>query len=180
MKRRVAPGIAAVLAVVLMAFVVLLATRDQGTDIYSFQLKGKPAPSIAGNGIRGGGFDLASQRGRWVVVNFFATNCPPCITEHPELIEFSNRHKALGDASVVSVVFGEEPQLVLDFFTERGGDWPVLANDDGRISNDYGVVKLPESFLVDPNGTVQAKFFGGVTAELLDDVIAELSAGAAP
>lgn len=179
MKRRVAPGIAAVLAVLMIGFVVLLATRDQGSDIYSFQLRGKPAPAIAGEGIRGGGFDLASQRGRWVLVNFFATNCPPCITEHPELIEFANRHKALGDATVVSVVFGEDPALVEAFFDDKGGDWPVLANADGRISNDYGVVKLPESYLVDPGGTVQAKFFGGVTADQLDGVIAELS-GAAP
>jgi cytochrome c biogenesis protein CcmG/thiol:disulfide interchange protein DsbE len=173
-KHRV-PIITAVVGVVMVALVVLLATREQGNDIYTFSLRGRPAPAISADGIMGGGFDMASQRGRWVVVNFFATNCPPCITEHPELVKFSNRHATAGDASVVSVVFGEDPQLVKDFFTERGGDWPVLPNDDGRISNDYGVVKLPESYLVDPAGVVQAKFFGGVTADQLDEVIRTLS-----
>lgn len=127
-----------------MAFVVLLATRDQGTDIYSFQLKGKPAPSIAGDGIRGGGFDLASRSGRWVVVNFLPRTAATCITEHPELVEF-RRHKAMSDANVVSVGVRQGTPTGTGLLHRTGrrlaGCWP---SDDGRISNDYGVVKLPK------------------------------------
>ena len=96
------------------------------------------------------------------VTNFFATWCTPCIAEHPELVAFSDAHAKSGDASVVSVAYNDTPEKVVQFFAERGGDWAVIADDRSDFSIEYAVVGLPESYLVDPEGTVVHKFVGGV------------------
>lgn len=170
-------------AVVVAALVVLLAFSDSGTDRSNrAALVGQVAPPISGVDVDGEPFDLDDLRGRWVVVNFFATWCPPCIVEHPELVAFSERH-ADGDAVVVSIAFDDSADAVARFFATEGGDWPVLARDTGRFAIDYGVVRVPESYLVDPFGVVQAKFTGGVTLAGLEETIDTLTgsgAGATP
>ena len=110
-------------------------------------------------------------------MNFFSTTCVPCIVEHPELVEFSERHAAVGDAVVVSVAFDDSADNVREFFLENGGDWPVLTGDTGSIAVAYGVTAVPESYLVAPSGVVAAKIIGGVTADQLDERIARLVEG---
>ena len=91
-------------AVVLVAFIGVLATSD--TDQHSLgnsPLIAEPAPLIDAVALSGETFDLDSERGKWVVVNFFATTCIPCIIEHPELVAFDEAHQPVGDASVVSI-----------------------------------------------------------------------------
>jgi cytochrome c biogenesis protein CcmG, thiol:disulfide interchange protein DsbE len=173
-KPRFAPYVAVAVAVVLGLFVLLLATsRDEIGS--SSRLIDKAAPPIAGTGFRGDSFDLDTHRCDWVVVNFFSTNCVPCINEHPELKAWSERHAEAGDASIVSVTFDDSPASVRAFFEANGGDWPVLLQDTGSIAIGYGVTAVPESYLVDPFGIVRAKILGGVTADRLDDIIGQIT-----
>ena len=116
-------------------------------------------------------FALDGLRGRFVVVNFFATWCIPCIREHPELVEFQRRNAEADDTAIVSVVFDDRPETVRQFFSDNGGDWPVVTDPDGRIAVSYGVAGVPESYLVAPDGTVVTKIVGGVTADELDDLV---------
>jgi cytochrome c biogenesis protein CcmG/thiol:disulfide interchange protein DsbE len=167
-RRRFAPYVAIAVAVVLAMFVFLLATSDDEQSTRS-PLLDKAAPSVAGTGFRGESFDLDAERGKWVVVNFFSTTCDPCIQEHPELVKFSEDHA--DSASVVSVTFEDKPQAVRDFFEQNGGDWPVLLENTGSIAVAYGVVAVPESYVIDPFGVVRAKILGGVRAEDLSDLI---------
>lgn len=172
-RRRIGPWIAGAVLVVLAAFIGVLATSGGGDGVRS-TLIGRPAPGIAGDTIDGATYDLAQHRGEFVVVNFFATWCVPCIREHPELVEFEERHRETGDASVVSVVFDSRPEQVQEFFAENGGDWPVVLDPDGRTSLEYGVAGVPESYLVAPDGTVLIKIEGGVTAAALDDLLEQV------
>jgi cytochrome c biogenesis protein CcmG, thiol:disulfide interchange protein DsbE len=173
-------GAAVVVAVIMVALVVVLATRDPAEDrVDESPLVGHVAPPLVGEVVApeaaaGTPFDLDRLRGQWVVVNFFATWCVPCVTEHPELIEFSERHAAAGDASVASVVFDADEDVddIVDFFADNGGDWPVVDGED--VILDWAVAAVPESFLVSPDGIVAAKITGGVTADGLDDLIAEV------
>lgn len=173
-------GAAVVVAVIMVALVVVLATRDPAQDrVDESPLVGHVAPPLVGEVVApeataGSQFDLDRLRGQWVVVNFFATWCVPCVTEHPELIEFSERHAATGDASVASVVFDADENVddIADFFADNGGDWPVVDGED--VILDWAVAAVPESFLVSPDGVVAAKITGGVTADGLDDLIAEV------
>lgn len=176
-RSRAALLAAVVAGLLALALVAVLATRDPSTGrATQSPLIGRAAPAVVGPTLDGSAYDLADQRGRWVLVNFFATWCTPCIVEHPELVRFSERHAETGDAAVVSVLFDDDPGKAAAFFEREGGDWPVVVDEDGAIGVAYGVARVPESFLVAPDGTVVQRLVGGVTAEQLDDLLAAYAA----
>ncbi len=166
------------MGVVLALFVGVLATRDPATTrVVDSPLLGKQAPGIAGPSLLDGAdFDLADEEGRFVLVNFFATWCQPCIAEHPDLLAFASRHQAADDARVVSVVFEDSVDDVRSFFEDRGGDWPVVDAGSGVVV-DYGVTGVPESYLVGPEGAVRAKILGGIEADKLEDLFQRAASG---
>lgn len=170
---------AAVIAVVLAGLVVALvsAIRDDDGARASSALLGEVVPDISGPTLQGGDYDIDDRRNQWVVVNFFASWCVPCRNEHPELVAFDEAHRDVGDASVVSVILNDEPDDVAAFFTENGGDWPVLLDEDSDAVVEFGVTAPPETYLVAPSGVVAAAWIGQVTRADLDGAIAELSAG---
>ena len=131
---------------------------------------------MAGRTIDGKQVSLADYRGRWVLVNFFATWCVPYRTEHPELIAFHHRHRLLGDAEVVGVIYSDPTEEVLAFRRREGGEWPMLEDPKGRIAVDMGVSGVPESFLVSPDGVVVSRLVGGVRAAALDELLARAKA----
>ena len=177
--RRIAPLIAVPVAVIMLLFVILLATRNPaGERLAKSPLVGKAAPAVEGVTTTNDQFTLERVRGEWVVVNFFGSWCTPCIQEHPELVNFQNAHRGAGDATVVSVAFADSPTAVRQFFEKHGGSWPVLAEKTDGIAVSYGVIKVPETYLVSPTGLVVAKLIGGVTEDRLDSLIAKYSAPA--
>ncbi len=171
---RLAPLAALVAGVVLVAFIAVLATSSTEQGLGASPLIAKPAPQIIGGTVDAQTFDLEGERGRWVVVNFFATTCVPCIQEHPELVAFDEAHSEIGDASVVSIAFSDSAKNVEEFFRDNGGDWSVLAEDTGRHAISYGVAAVPETYLVSPNGIVTSKFIGGITQADLENEMARV------
>jgi cytochrome c biogenesis protein CcmG/thiol:disulfide interchange protein DsbE len=167
----------ALVAVAVVGFlVVVLATREPAANrIAESPLVGRAAPAVAGTTLDGERFDLADTAGQWVLVNFFATWCAPCRQEHDDLVAFHEQHEATGDASVVSVVFSDDLGDARRFFEENGAPFPVIVSDEGDIALDYGVAKVPESYLVAPDGVIVAKIIGGVTTEGLDDLLARFA-----
>jgi cytochrome c biogenesis protein CcmG/thiol:disulfide interchange protein DsbE len=175
-KSKVARYVVIPIAIVAALLVGILATSKPATDrLADSPLLDQLAPPIEGTTTEGEAFDIDSLRGQWVLVNFFATWCVPCRQEQPELVSFSNRHGQIGDATVISVAFDDTAENVQQFFDEHGGEWPVIAANEGRIALDYGVSGVPESFLIDPDGYVRAKVTGGVTSAGLDRLLTDLS-----
>lgn len=179
--------IAAVIAIVVAGLVVVLATRSpQGDDAFGRSpLLGKPAKEIQGlnaltgkpvslSGLQSIGIAGGSGERPYAVVNFFGSWCPPCQAEHPELKAFSEQHAKTGDAVLLAVAYQDNPKDIKKFFAQRGGNWPVLISD--RSAVDWGVLKAPETYIVDPNGIIAAKVNGAVTQAGLNRLLADVKA----
>lgn len=178
-RGRTALLVSVVMVALVAGLVAALATREPATDRRtSSPLIGEVAPRLSGETLGGGAFDIDDHRGRWVVVNYFATWCVPCRDEHPELVAFDRAHRDAaggpGDAVLVSVLYDDDTETAADFFSDNGGDWPVVIDREARIATDWGVAGVPETYLVHPNGRVVAKLVGGVTQDGLERVMAEL------
>lgn len=140
------------------------------------ELRGMPVEGLAGYSVDLAGdpveYDVDDQRGTWVLVNFFATWCPPCIAEHPELVDL----EAWGvdnELRIVAVVFND-PNIagVQQFFSTQGGDWPVI--DEPGVAIDFQIAQIPESFLVAPSGLVVEHYVGGLRAAEVIATVEEL------
>jgi len=170
--------IALAVALPMALLVGVLATRQPAaTRAVRSPLVGKVAPAIDGTTVDGGHASLDDMRGKWVVVNFFATWCVPCRQEHGDLVNFSEAHKASGDAAILAVVYSDDAQAVREFRNKEGGTWPMVDDPKGRIALDYGVSGVPESFLVSPDGVVVAKLLGGVRTTDLDQLLDRAKTG---
>ncbi len=120
--------------------------------------------------INGATVDLQSYRGKWVVVNYWATWCPPCQEEIPELVLFHENHKD-SDAVVVGISMEETPRAALSRFVEENMmSYPIIPmrSDMPMIGNIPG---LPTTYMIDPAGSIVAKKVGQVTTEMLESFI---------
>jgi cytochrome c biogenesis protein CcmG/thiol:disulfide interchange protein DsbE len=177
-RRHTAKWVAGVTLVVGAALIAVLATRPPQTATeVNTPLVGQVAPSIAGTTLGGGSFDLTAQRGRWVVVNFFASWCPPCQQEQPDLVTFAYAHRSPGDAALVGVVFDDGTSTARGFMRSTGASWPAVVDPGGQVALNYGVRGPPETFLVAPDGTVVAHFDGPMTNAALDYWLARAKRG---
>lgn len=166
---------ALIVGFVLIGIIALFAFGRAEDTVEVSPAVGQLVPRIEGVSLAGEPFDIDDLRGQWVVVNLFATWCVPCQVEHPELVAFSEEHSALGDPSLVSVVFADDDETVRAFFEERGGDWPVLGQQYSPVVIEFGATAVPETFLVAPNGLVVERLLGGVTSAELNRIIASYS-----
>ena len=173
--RRTLRWIAVGLAIVAGSFLFVLATRDSAQEVAAGSpLLGQVAPEVTGTDLDGRTIRLSQLRGRYVLLNFFATWCVPCLREHDDLIRFQENHEAAADATVLAVIFDDEPDNVRKFFAEKGGDWPVLTDERGKVSLDFGVRGPPESFLISPEGVVLTRIIGEIQDDQkLEDLLVE-------
>jgi cytochrome c biogenesis protein CcmG/thiol:disulfide interchange protein DsbE len=170
-RARPAIAVLAVLAVVGLLAFGLLSKGSSGLAL------GEAAPASPLPRLEGGGSgSLADYRGRWVLVNFWASWCLPCREEAPALESFQRRH---GDADFT--VLGIDSRDLSDdgrAFVERFGlTYPQLRDGDGDAASEFGTTGVPENFLVDPAGRVRLLVRGPVSEEYLDRYVAPLLPG---
>jgi cytochrome c biogenesis protein CcmG/thiol:disulfide interchange protein DsbE len=175
--RRAAIFVAVPLALVMALLIGVLITRKSSTERADFNpLIDKAAPEIVGTTLDGKPFNVDDYRGEWVVLNFFATWCVPCQAEHPYLVSFDRRSQQSGLAQLVSVVFNDDVDAVRDFYAKNGGDYPVVNGDQGRMALEYSVIRVPDTYILDPFGIVRARIPRPLqAADELDQVISDLS-----
>jgi cytochrome c biogenesis protein CcmG/thiol:disulfide interchange protein DsbE len=178
-RTRLVLWISLVTAAAVAALVAVLATSGPaGQASAGSPLIGRKAPPIEGQSVNGNKtVRLSSLSGKWVLVNFAASWCVPCRQEMPQLVSFAGAHARTGDAAVLTVEYDEgDLRGLTSWLRAAHADWPAV--DDGQAVVDYGVSGIPESYLVDPAGTVVAKYVGGVVAAQLNSFIARSSSGA--
>jgi cytochrome c biogenesis protein CcmG, thiol:disulfide interchange protein DsbE len=177
-KRHTARWIALSVLIVTAGLVAVLATRPVAVGQASSALIGKPAPGIATSPtepvttVAGTSFNLKSLMGRWVVVNFFASWCPPCQDEEPQLAAFSNSHSGAGEPVVLGIVYDDSGSNAQSFLRSAGARYTAVL-DPGDLKVAYGVTGPPETFVVAPTGVVVAHYIGPVDQSNLNQVIAQ-------
>ena len=120
---------------------------------------------------------LSDYRGKTVVLNFWATWCPPCVAEMPELQALHASHAAAGDLVVLAVDVEEPPAAVEEFKQQRTLTMPVLSDRTGAVRRHYGLPGLPGTFFIDRDGVVRAKVLGPVIGQPLVDGLSAVGGG---
>jgi cytochrome c biogenesis protein CcmG/thiol:disulfide interchange protein DsbE len=123
---------------------------------------GKPALNFSLQDEKGRTVQLSDYRGRFVVLNFWATWCPPCVEEAGSLEQLNRHFGATTPDQIalltVSVDSGWDP--VRQFIKEHDIGFPVLLDSDQAVPNSYGTFKYPETYIIDRQGIVRQKVIG--------------------
>ena len=166
MKRILLAVLPLLLLVGLVAVFALNMDRDP--SLVRSVLINKPAPAfalpaVAGTGVEG--FDTASLEGEVTVVNVFASWCIPCREEHPLL----ERLKAETGVRIFGINQKDAPENAVAFLTELGNPYQRIGGDaDNRVSIDWGVYGVPETFVVNAAGVITFKHVGPISPDSLE------------
>jgi cytochrome c biogenesis protein CcmG/thiol:disulfide interchange protein DsbE len=167
-----------VLAAVAVAIVTLTALfafgLGQNPEEVRSPLVGRQAPDFDLQTLDGSrSVRLSSLRGQVGVLNFWASWCAECLTEHPALDTVWRRFRDQG-VVVLGVTFEDARTDAARWARARGVGWPVLADPGSRTALAYGVSGVPETLFIGPDGRVAAKRVGPVTLSLLTERIGRL------
>lgn len=144
---------------------------DTGNSV-SAPAVGYYAPDFSVSTLTGESFTLSELRGQPVVVNFWATWCPPCRAEIPFFQAAARKYN--GQVAVVGVDDGEPAPIVASFVSEMGMTYPVPLDEDSAVSRAYRVNSLPTTFFIDAQGVVRNIHIGIINQAVLEDNITQL------
>lgn len=161
-------AVLAVLAVVGLLVYGLASKGSSGAAV------GDPAPDVTLPRLDGKGEEsLADYRGRWVLVNFWASWCGPCKEEAPMLQRFQ-REQGGKDFTVLGIDSRDLSGDGRAFVKRYGLDYPQLRDGNGDAAHEFGTTGVPENFLLNPKGKVILLERGPVSTEYLDREVAPL------
>src|SRR5579864_2129449 len=137
---------------------------------------GSPAPTFSLARVGGGSIDLNSLRGHVVVVNFFATWCPPCRAETPDLNAAERRYSRNG-VIFVGVDDRESAQLVSVWAKKNGVKYRLALDSDGKVEERYDVRAIPTTYVLDRNGIVRYRQVDQLDAPTMTLALDAVTAG---
>ena len=145
-----------------VGIIVLLQTKDSAFDLSGNPRvnKGELAPAFTLPGLDGNMVSLADYKGKIVLLNIWATWCPPCVAEMPSMEKLYQELKD-EDFEILAVsidVTGSK--IVAPFMKKHKLSFPALTDTQGTIKNLYQTTGVPESFIIDKNGVIAEKVIG--------------------
>lgn len=140
---------------------------------------GVSAPDFSLKDLDGHELKLSDLKGKIVLLNFWATWCPPCRGEVPSLVSLNKQMSGKESFKMVTVSIDEGgKQAIEEFFKATGVALPVLLDTDRKVSTLYGTTGVPETFVIDRKGVIVKKVIGGMdwsdpaVVKFLDNLIA--------
>ena len=175
--RKIFPLLLLGLGAVLIATSAYFILRDVSpqSDFATVPIKVSfPAPALTLTDIQGVSRSLADYRGQVVLVNLWATWCPPCKEEMPALQSFYDEHRDQGFV-VIAINDGDPTADVLQFVKDYQLTFPVWL-DPTYIATEqaFKTLNLPSSFVIDRDGTVRLQWVGGISRQMLDQHVSPL------
>jgi cytochrome c biogenesis protein CcmG, thiol:disulfide interchange protein DsbE len=134
-------------------------------NIIPSPLIGKSAPQFQLHNLFNGQSPVSAValRGRWSLVNVWGTWCGECRAEHQALLQI----KQEGQVPIIGIDWKDQDEEAQEWLTQLGNPYEMVGTDhDGRVAIDWGVYGAPESFLVNPSGTIVYKHIGALSAEI--------------
>ncbi|WP_239454413.1 TlpA family protein disulfide reductase [Bacillus suaedaesalsae] len=134
----------------------------------------KAAPDFELLTLNGDTVKLSDFKGKKVFINFWATWCPPCRDEMPEIEEFSHSNEDVVVLAINLRNTERSDENVQKYIQEGNYTFNVLLDKKGEVANQYKVLTLPTTFFVNTNGIIQYKFVGPLTIDKMNDITAKL------
>jgi len=137
--------------------------------------EGSTAPDFELKTLSGDSLSLSSVKGKKVIINFWATWCPPCRSEMPDMQKIQDEHKDDVVVLAVNLTNSESSvDTVKKFVDELELTFPVLLDEKGEINNQFEVLSYPTSYFVDENGVIQTKFVGALSYDQMNEFLNNL------
>lgn len=157
-----------VFAALLVIVWMTLSSGGARNDSFATGLLGKPVPTFELAQLKGGPpITPETFKGRRYLVNFFASWCVPCRYEHPLLVDLKGR-----GVTVVGVAYKDAPEKTAAFLARDGDPYAAIGQDPtGRLGLQLGIAGVPETFVIDDDGTILALHRGPITEEVMRDKI---------
>ena len=120
---------------------------------------GQPAPAFTLTDLQGKSWTLGDLQGKVVFLNFWATWCPPCLKEMPSMAAL---HQLMAGQpfQMVTVLFNDRPEYAWNLARKMDLAFPVLVDNEGSVSNQYGLTGVPETYIIDSQGILREKIIG--------------------
>lgn len=132
---------------------------------------GAKAPDFELKTLTGDTVRLSELKGKKIMLNFWATWCPPCKAEMPEMEQFS---KQIGDDTIILAV-NIDPQLdVQKFVDENKITFPVLLDAEDKVNQAYQILSIPTTYFIDSKGIIQNKYSGSMKLNVMKDFTSKL------
>jgi peroxiredoxin len=125
-------------------------------------VEGKLAPDFTLQDLSGRPVQLSTLKGKVVLVNFWATWCPPCREEVPSLLRLNRAMQGKPFQMLAISIDEGGKNAVNDFFKKLGSALPALLDTDGAVAKRYGTTGVPETFVIDTKGVIMKKVVGGL------------------
>ena len=158
------------IGIVIAAALVVILFLGLGKDpaVIRSPLIDKAAPAFALREVgTNNTIDISQYRGKPLIINFWATWCGPCWEEHPVLV--ANARLLQPNVQFLGVVFQDKEDKILGFLQQRGTAYPTVVDDRGKTAIAYGVGGVPETYFVDANGVIRAKFTGPMSGDVIQE-----------
>jgi peroxiredoxin len=148
-------------SIVLIVSLLLLVSTGCQKDVRAPK-EGDAAPDFNLTSLSGGEVRLSDLRGKVVLVNFWASWCPPCRGEIPSLVTLNSAMAGKNFRLLAVSVDNEGKDAIEPFFNKLGISLPTLFDPHGSVGKSYGITGVPETFIVDKNGIIRKKVVGPI------------------
>ena len=156
----------------LALFGMACAVQENDGSAAAGEEQGDPAPDFTLPDLQGNPVTLSDFRGKTVIIDFWATWCPPCIFQVPELNQFWKAHKDLGDVMVVGIAIDVEgAEVVAPWVDEQGVEYTIVIGDED-LARRFGAIGFPTLAIVTPGGRLDSLHVGLIEVADLEALVA--------